>query len=36
MEQQKNQSFAVALADLDRAQAYQREELYKAFGIRMV
>ena len=36
MEQQKNQSFAVALADLDRAQAYQREELYKAFGIRMM
>jgi hypothetical protein len=26
-------SFAVALANLERAQSYQREELYKAFGM---
>ena len=31
--QQHDPSFAVALANLERAQAYQREELYKAFGM---
>ena len=32
-DQQRNQSFALALADLERAQAYQREQLYSAFGM---
>ena len=33
-DQQRNQSFALALADLERAQAYQREQLYYAFGMK--
>lgn len=32
-DQQRNQSFALALADLERAHAYQREQLYSAFNM---
>ena len=32
-QKQQNQSFAVALANFERAQAYQREQLYRAFGM---